>query len=49
MTSRERVLTALRREPPDRVPAVLCGELVGYVPSIAQMLAEKCRGVAPLD
>jgi uroporphyrinogen decarboxylase len=49
MTSRERVLTALHREPPDRVPAVLYGELVGYVPSIAQMLAEKCGGVAPLD
>ena len=45
MTSRERVLTAFNREPPDRVPAVLYGELIEYVPDIAQMLKENCGGV----
>ena len=49
MTSRERVLTAFNREPPDRVPKVLYGELVGYVPSIAKMLEEKCGGTSPLE
>ena len=49
MTSRERVLTAFNREPPDRVPAVLYGELVGYVPSVAKMLEEKCGGTSPLE
>ena len=49
MTSRERVLAAFRREPPDRVPAVLYGELVGYVPAVAEMLNEKCGGVSPLQ
>ena len=45
MTSRERVLTAFNREPPDRVPAVLYGELVGYVPGIVDMLDMNCGGV----
>lgn len=49
MTSRERVLTAFNREPPDRVPAVLYGELVGYVPSVSRMLEEKCGGTSPLE
>ena len=49
MTSRERVLTAFNREPPDRVPTVLYGELVGYVPSVAKMLEEKCGGTSPLE
>jgi len=49
VTSRERVLSAFRRERPDRVPAVLYGELIGYVPHIARMLEEKCGGIAPLD
>ena len=45
MTSRERVLTAFSRKPPDRVPAVLYGELVGYVPSIVDMLEANCGGL----
>lgn len=49
MTSRERVLTAFQRKTPDRVPAVLYGELVGYVPSINKLLTEKCGGVLPKD
>ena len=49
MTSRKRVLTAFNREPPDRVPAVLYGQLVGYVPSVAKMLQEKCGETPPLD
>jgi uroporphyrinogen decarboxylase len=49
MTSRERVLTAFNRQPPDRVPAVLYGELVGYVPAVSRMLAEKCGGTSPLE
>jgi uroporphyrinogen decarboxylase len=31
------------------VPAVLYGELVGYVPAVAKMLNEKCGGVAPRE
>lgn len=49
MTSRERVLTAFQRKTPDRVPAVLYGEMVGYVPSIEKLLAEKCGGVSPKE
>jgi len=49
MTSRERVLTALRREVPDRVPAVLYGELIGYTPGIARLLEERCGGVPARD
>jgi len=49
MTSRERVLTAFQRKTPDRVPAVLYGEMVGYVPVIEELLAEKCGGVPPKD
>ena len=49
MTSRERVLTAFSRNPPDRVPAVLYGGLVGYVPAIEKLLDEKCGGAAPAD
>lgn len=49
MTSRERVLAALSRECPDRVPAVLYGEMVGYVPLVAQMLADRGGGKRPRD
>ena len=49
MTSRERVLTAFNRQPPDRVPAVLYGEMVGYVPAVSEMLGEKCGGIPPLE
>ena len=41
MTSRERVLAALRRQTPDRVPAVLYGEMVGYAPPVMEMLKEQ--------
>ena len=49
MTHRERVLTALRRQRPDRVPAVLYDEIIGYVPRIAEMFEQKCGGMAPRD
>jgi uroporphyrinogen decarboxylase len=49
MTSRERVITALNRKQPDRVPAVLYGELVGYTPAIAAMLKERCDGLLPAE
>jgi len=49
MTSRERVLTALRRRKPDRVPATLYDEVIGYVPDVARMLGEKCGGQRPGD
>jgi uroporphyrinogen decarboxylase len=49
MTSRERVLTSLNRETPDRVPAVLYGELIGYVPDVEKMLREKCGETSALD
>ena len=47
MTSRERVLAALRRQKPDRVPATLYEEVIGYVPGIARMLDERCAGRPP--
>ncbi len=49
MTSRERVLTALRRSGPDRVPAALYGEIVGYTPSVADLLAAHCGERTALD
>jgi uroporphyrinogen decarboxylase len=49
VTRRERVLTALRRERPDRVPAVLYDEIIGYVPRIAGMFEQKCGGRTPRD
>jgi len=49
MTSRERVLTALRRRKPDRVPATLYDEVIGYVPDVARMFHEKCGGQWPGD
>ena len=49
MTPRERVLAALRRQGPDRVPAVLYGEMVGYTPAVAELLKRNCGGVAPRD
>jgi uroporphyrinogen decarboxylase len=47
MTSRERVLTALRRQRPDRVPATLYEEVIGYVPGVAATLAKHCGGRPP--
>ena len=49
MDSRERVITAFRRQPPDRVPAVLYGELVGYVPAINELLEKNCGGKSTND
>ena len=49
MTSRERVLTAFSREAPDRVPVVLYGELVGYVPAITLLLEKQGDGTSPMD
>jgi uroporphyrinogen decarboxylase len=49
MTPQERVLTTLNRKTPDRVPAVLYGEVVGYVPAIRDLLKEKCLGKSPLE
>ncbi|MBM3334939.1 hypothetical protein FJY63_09790 [Candidatus Sumerlaeota bacterium] len=49
MTSQERVLTALRRRQPDRVPATLYDEVIAYVPDVARMLDEKCGGQWPGD
>jgi uroporphyrinogen decarboxylase len=49
MTSRERVLTALRRREPDRAPATLYDEVIGYVPDVARMFHEKCGGQWPGD
>jgi len=43
------VLTALGRKQPDRVPAVLYDELIGYVPDVAKMLKEKCGTKIPLE
>lgn len=47
MNSRERVLAALNRQPPDRTPRLLYDELIGYVPAIARLLADKCRPQTP--
>lgn len=47
MTSRERVLTALRRQRPDRVPATLYEEVIGYVPETARLLAQHCGDRPP--
>lgn len=49
MNSLERVHTALRRGQPDRVPAVLYGDLVGYAPATEQMLLQHTDQVAPRD
>lgn len=44
MTSRERVLTALNRRCPDRVPVTLYEEVIGYVPALAELFRAKCDG-----
>ena len=49
MTSRERVLAALNHQKPDRTPAILYGELIGYVPAIEKLLQEKCGGKSGRD
>ncbi len=49
MTSRERVLAALNRQPVDRVPRLLYGEVIGYVPAIEKLLRERCAPRLPRD
>lgn len=49
MTSRERVITALNRRQPDRVPATLYEEVIGYVPEVDRALKERCGGASPGD
>jgi uroporphyrinogen decarboxylase len=49
MTSRERVLTALRHQPTDRVPRLLYEEAIGYTPAIERLLREKCAPQSPRD
>lgn len=49
MTSRERVLTALARQPTDRVPRLLYEEAIGYTPPIERLLRERCGGQAPRE
>ena len=43
------MLCALGRHEPDRVPALLYGELLGYTPVIAKMLECHCGGLAPRE
>jgi uroporphyrinogen decarboxylase len=47
MTSRERVLAALARQPTDRVPRLLYEEAIGYTPSIERLLRERCGPKSP--
>lgn len=49
MTSVERVRRALCRESLDRVPRLLYEEVVGYTPSVAQLLAKHCGRQLPRD
>ena len=49
MTSRERLIRAVRRDRPDRVPKALHGELVGYVPAVRRLFEEKLGGASPAD
>ncbi len=49
MTSRERVLASLAREPTDRVPRLLYEEVIGYTPAIGGLLGERCAPKEPRD
>ncbi len=49
MTSRERVLASLARQPVDRIPRLLYEEVIGYTPPVAELLARHCGDRAPLD
>src|ERR1019366_8589224 len=42
MTSRDRVLSTLARQPIDRTPRLLYEEAIGYTPPIERLLREKC-------
>ena len=49
MTSLERVRLALNHEETDRVPRLLYGEAIGYVPSIEALLNEHCAPRLPRE
>ncbi len=49
MTSRERVLRALARQPIDRAPRLLYEEAIGYTPPMERMLGERCAPRSPRD
>jgi uroporphyrinogen decarboxylase len=49
MTSRERVLATLARQPIDRVPRLLYEEAIGYTRPIEKLLREKCAPQTPRD
>jgi uroporphyrinogen decarboxylase len=49
MDSRTNLIRAIRREGPEWVPKVLHGELVGFVPSVRDLIEEHAPGVEPAD
>ncbi len=49
MNSRERVLAALNHQTTDRVPRLLYGEAIGYVPAIETMLRKRCAPLSACD
>jgi len=49
MTGRERVAAALEHRNTDRVPRLLYGETIGYVPAIEQLLKTRCGDSTPRD
>ncbi len=49
MTGRERVKAALDHRETDRVPRLLYGEVIGYVPAIEHLLNKKCAPLPPRD
>jgi uroporphyrinogen decarboxylase len=49
MTSHERVLAALARQPTDRVPRLLYEEAIGYTPPVENLLRQHCGAVAPCE
>jgi len=49
MKSLERVRRALRHEETDRVPRLLYGEAIGYVPTIEALLKERCAPRLPRE
>ncbi len=49
MTSRQRVLASLARQPIDRVPRLLYEEVIGYTPPIEQLLRVRCAPRPPRE
>ena len=49
MNSRERVLAAINKKKPDRTPRLLYGEIIGYVPKVAEQLEKHCGKQNPID